>query len=84
MVLLTAEQQRAFDATLRKRSQLEAARRKNIHPPIHLSASASAYLESSRARAVCRRRAGRCPFRVGAIARVDRLEIYHSTVTVLL
>ena len=27
MVLLTAEQQRAFDATLRKRSQLEAARR---------------------------------------------------------
>ena len=73
------------DATRATRdSARESTRRKNIHPPIHLSASASAYLESSRARAVCRRRAGRCPFRVGAIARVDRLEIYHSTVTVLL
>ncbi len=28
MVLLTAEQQKAFDATLRKRTQLEAARAK--------------------------------------------------------
>jgi len=63
----------SVDATRATRdSARESTRRKNIHPPIH--PSAGAYLESSRARAVCRRRAGRCPFRVGAIA--DRVDGY--------
>ena len=71
----------SVDATRATRdSARESTRRKNIHPPIH--PSAGAYLESSRARAVCRRRAGRCPFRVGAIA--DRVDGYvclkHTTV----
>ena len=71
----------SVDATRATRdSARESTRRKNIHPPIH--PSAGAYLESSRARAVCRRRAGRCPFRVGALA--DRVDGYvclkHTTV----